>query len=151
MPLRGVLFDLDGTIVDVPYDWPRIKAAIGVERSVSILSYLENRPELERARKRAILERFEEEATRRARLRQGVRPLLAHLARRRIRTALVTNNSRSNLEILIARFRLSFDYTSSRESGLWKPSGAPLRAAMAALGLTAEECCAVGDSHFDVQ
>jgi HAD superfamily hydrolase (TIGR01509 family) len=150
--LRGVLFDLDGTIVDVPYDWDRIRHAVGTRPGgATILAHIEAQAEPERSRLRALLEGFEDEATRAARLKPGIRALLADLTRRRILTALVTNNSRANLERLLGRFQLTFDYASSRENGLWKPSGAPIRAAMSALGLSPGQCCAVGDSPFDVR
>jgi len=148
--LRGVLFDLDGTIVDVPYDWDAIRDELDT-RGVPILGYLETLKEPERSRKHALLERHEADATRNARLKRGIRRLLSFCAERGLKTALVTNNSARNTRAILDRFRLSFTYISSRESGLWKPSGAPLRAAMAALDLSAEECCAVGDSPFDVR
>jgi len=147
--IRGVLFDMDGTIVSVPYDWPRIKAELG-SGDVPILSYLDRLGEPGRSRKRAVLERHETEATRRAVLKRGTKALLGLLAERGAKTALITNNSRTNTEHLLERFRLTFDLVMTRESGLWKPSGAPLLAAMERLGLTRNVCCAVGDSHFDV-
>jgi HAD superfamily hydrolase (TIGR01509 family) len=148
--VRGVLFDMDGTLVEVPYDWARIRADLGAAET-SILTYLEKLAEPERSRKRAILERHEDEATRRARLRPGVRRLLKRLSARRIRTALVTNNSRKNTDILLDRFGLRFDLVMTRDDGLWKPSGAPLTEAMKRLDLAPADCLAVGDSHFDVR
>jgi phosphoglycolate phosphatase-like HAD superfamily hydrolase len=65
-------------------------------------------------------------------------------------TALVTNNSAKNTEAILDRFHLTFDLVLTRESGLWKPSGAPLRSAMTILGLNPDECCAIGDSRFDI-
>jgi HAD superfamily hydrolase (TIGR01509 family) len=148
--VRGVLFDMDGTLVDVPYDWPRIRADLGAAE-VSILTYLGRLEEPERSQKWAILEAHEEEATRQARLRPGVTRLLKRLGDGGIRTALVTNNSRTNTDILLSRFGLAFNLVLTRDDGLWKPSGAPLVAAMARLGLVPEECLAVGDSSFDVR
>jgi HAD superfamily hydrolase (TIGR01509 family) len=150
MALRGVLFDLDGTIVETVYDWEAIRAELETN-GVPILGYLETLPEPAQSRKRGILERHEAEATRKGRLKRGIRPLLVFCSDHGLRTALVTNNSAANVRALLDRFLLSFDYVSSRESGLWKPSGAPLRAAMNALRLSPEECCAVGDSPFDVR
>ena len=148
--VRGVLFDMDGTLVDVPYDWPAIRADLGAF-DVPILAHLGGLPEPERSIKWALLERYEAVATGRARLRRGVRPLLKRLAGRSVRTALVTNNSRKNTRVLLDRFRLRFDLVMTRDDGLWKPSGAPLVAAMTRLGLGPGECLAVGDSHFDVR
>ena len=146
----GVLFDMDGTLVEVPYDWTRIRADLGAFE-ISILTYLGRLEEPERSRKWAILERHEAAATRQARLRPGVRRLLKRLKKRGVRTALVTNNSRKNTDILLGRFGLGFDLVLTRDDGLWKPSGDPLVAAMGRLGLGPSECLAVGDSHFDVR
>jgi HAD superfamily hydrolase (TIGR01509 family) len=140
---------MDGTIVDVPYDWPKIKEELG-SRGLPILSYLSNLPEPERSEKWAVLTRYEDEATRRAVLRRGIRALLERLAGGGIATALVTNNSAKNTKAVLGRFHLMFDLVLTRESGLWKPSGAPLRSAMTILGLNPNECCAVGDSRFDI-
>jgi HAD superfamily hydrolase (TIGR01509 family) len=141
---------MDGTLVEVPYDWTRIRADLGAAET-SILTYLGRLEEPERSRKWAILEAHEAEATKRARLRRGVPRLLKRLGEKGIRTALVTNNSRKNTDILLGRFSLAFDLVMTRDDGLWKPSGAPLTAAMARLGLLPSDCLAVGDSHFDIR
>jgi HAD superfamily hydrolase (TIGR01509 family) len=150
MKLRGALFDMDGTVVEVPYDWPRIRADIGAHE-ISILTYISGLPEPEKSRKWAILQSFEDDATRRAVLKRGMRNFLNFLEAYAVRTALVTNNSQKNVDALLDRFRLKFDCVLSRESGLWKPSGEPLRAAMHILKLAADVCCAIGDSHFDIR
>lgn len=149
MSFRGAIFDLDGTVVENAYDWPRIKEELEVE-GLSILDYLGRLEEPERSRKWAVLEHHETEQTAGSALREGVRELLSLLGSRRVATALVTNNSRRNTEYLLCKFGLSFDCVITRESGLWKPSGAPLREAMERMGLRPEECFAVGDTRFDV-
>lgn len=149
MPIRGVLFDLDGTVVENAYDWGRIRAELGAG-SRPILSYLEDLPEAERGRKRAVLERHEAEQTARSVLRDGIPGLLAGLRARGVKTALITNNSLANAGFLLRKFDLAFDLVMTRESGLWKPSGAPFREAARRLGLAPADCCAVGDTRFDV-
>jgi len=148
--VRGVLFDMDGTIVDVPYDWPHIKAELE-SGDIPILSYLSKLEEPKKSAKWAVLRSYEEDATRRAVLKRGVRGFLRFLAGRKVRTALITNNSMKNTEVLLRRYKLTFDLVMTREAGLWKPSGAPLIAAMKTLRLGPRDCCGVGDSHFDVR
>jgi HAD superfamily hydrolase (TIGR01509 family) len=150
MKIRGVLFDLDGTVVEAPYDWARIKADLGVGNA-TILSHLGVLEGPERSLKWSVLEKYEAEATRRATLKRGMRGFLGLLAVRNIKTALVTNNSRANTEMMLGRFRLSFDLVLTRDSGFWKPSGAPLLSAMKTLSLDQAESCAVGDSPLDVR
>src|SRR5512137_2125124 len=62
MPLRGVIFDLDGTVVENAYDWTRIREEIGTGET-SILAYLDSLQGPERAAKWSILERHEARQT----------------------------------------------------------------------------------------
>lgn len=149
MPIRGVIFDLDGTVVENAYDWTRIRAEIGTGET-SILAYLDSLEEPERSAKWAILETHEARQTQASRLREGIPALLSLLHGRDIAAALVTNNSRANTEFLLGKFGLAFDCVITRERGLWKPSGAPFREVLQTLRLEARECAVVGDTPFDI-
>lgn len=149
MPLRGVIFDLDGTVVENDYDWTRIREELGTGQT-SILAYLDSLQEPERSAKWSILERHEARQTQGSVVRDGIPELLSFLRARGIATALVTNNSRANTEFLLAKFGLGFDCVITRERGLWKPSGAPFREVLRTLGLEPDECGVIGDTHFDV-
>ena len=149
MKLRAVIFDLDGTIVENAYDWAAIRAELG-DGGLSILAYLSGLDEPERSRKWAVLERHEAEQTARSVLRDGMRELLDFLREKRVRTALVTNNSHKNTAYLLEKFGLVFDRVVTRESGLWKPLGAPFRAVLEAFGTSGEDCCVIGDTKFDI-
>jgi HAD superfamily hydrolase (TIGR01509 family) len=150
MKLRGVIFDMDGTVVDVSYDWNEIKTALAT-RGKPILAFLSSLEEPEKSEKWRVLERYEDEATMKAKLKPGIAGFLDFLSERGIKKALVTNNSKKNVDFLLKKFGLEFDRVISRESGLWKPSGAPFVAVLDKLGLKREECCVIGDSHFDVK
>ncbi len=148
--IKGAIFDMDGTVIDVTYDWKRIKEELKTGGE-PILTYLENLEEPEKTEKWQILERYEEKATARATLKEGMEKFLAFLKNKTIKTALVTNNSRKNVDYLLRKFKLSFDLVISREAGLWKPSGAPFLHVLENFGIHREECCVIGDSHFDVK
>ena len=147
---KAVLFDMDGTLVRSEYDWPAIRAELGVD-GPSIIDALNALPEVARADSWARLEVIERQASLRADLVEGTEDLLNLLADRGIKTALVTNNSTENTEALMDRFSLSFDVVITRDSGLYKPSGAPLTEAMRRLNVEPEATIAVGDSNYDVQ
>jgi HAD superfamily hydrolase (TIGR01509 family) len=150
MRFRVAIFDLDGTIVETSYDWPRIKADLGTG-SVPILSYLDGLSEPEKSRKWDVLRGYEDEATRGAVLKEGISEFLEFLTEKKIKKALVTNNSRKNVKTILQRFHLRFDLVLSRECGLWKPSGAPFTKVVEELGLNPSECFVVGDSLYDVR
>lgn len=150
MKLKGVIFDMDGTVVDVPYDWGKIRAELETQGK-PILAYLDSLEDPERSEKWKVLEKHEHEATEKATLKPGMREFLDSLGSRGVKKALVTNNSWKNTKHLLKKFGLEFDSIISREKGLWKPSGAPILAALEELGLRREECCVVGDSPFDIR
>jgi len=139
---------MDGTIVDVPYDWKKIKQDLATGGK-PILSFLSSLPEPEKSEKWRILEEYEEYATVRAVLKKGIKGFLRDLRKKGLLTALVTNNSRKNVSFLLTKFSLEFDLIISRESGLWKPSGAPFLYALDQMELKTGDCCVIGDSHFD--
>jgi len=149
MSIRGVIFDLDGTVVENSYDWLRIREELGTS-AMSILAYLDSLEGPERSRKWSVLETHEAEQTEASVLREGVRDLLGLLRERGIAVALVTNNSRKNTDFLLNKFKLAFDCVITRESGLWKPSGAPFLEVLKKLRLEPGDCCVVGDTSFDV-
>ncbi len=148
--MKGIIFDLDGTIVDAPYDWTLIRAKLGVEGE-SILAFLDRLEEPQKSRRWQELRDFEARATERARLKPGMKRWLKSLTRRGLKTALVSNNSRVNVDFLLRKFDLAFDVVLTRENGLWKPSGAPFLEALRRLGLEKGECIVVGDSHYDAK
>jgi len=148
--IRGVIFDLDGTLFDGDYDWPEIKRRLGVSRSGgTILDHLESLPPEERERKERLLREFEERATRHGTLKPGAVELLDFLRKKGVKLALVTNNNGSCAETILQRYRLRFDLVQTRESGLFKPSGEALLRAARGIGLDPGELVAVGDNELD--
>ena len=147
--VRAVVFDMDGTLVDSTYDWPAIRQRLGVS-GASIIDDLNGLEEPERSQKWAELEEIERSATESARLHDGAHEVLELFSVRGLTTALVTNNSSANTRRLLARFGLRFDVVLTRDSGLWKPSGAPIKEAVTQLGVTPAVCLGIGDSRYDV-
>jgi HAD superfamily hydrolase (TIGR01509 family) len=147
--IEAVVFDMDGTLIDSTYDWPEIRRRLGVTGS-SIIDDLNGLREPDRSRKWAELDEIEKTATAEAQLHHGALELLDLLASSELRTALVTNNSEANTRGLLDRFGLRFDVVLTRDSGLWKPSGAPISEAVTQLGVEPGDCLGVGDSHYDV-
>jgi phosphoglycolate phosphatase len=148
--IRGLIFDMDGTLFDSAYDWRAIRGRLGIiPEAPTILEQLESLPPVERERVEALLRSIELRATREGRLKPGAGELVEMLGGIGLRLALVTNNHRQCVEEILARYRLRFDLVQTRESGWYKPSGKALLRAARGIGLEPAEIIAVGDNELD--
>lgn len=147
--IECIIFDMDGTVVDVPYDWPQIKRELDTQEK-PILNYLEELNEPERSKKWNILKKHEKYATQKAVLKNGIVNFIQFIKKNEILTALVTNNSKENVAYLLKKFNLEFDLVMTRESGLWKPSADPFLKVFDHFSLSHKKCCVIGDSQFDI-
>lgn len=149
MSVRGVIFDMDGTITAPYLDFAKIKAKIGVG-DVDVLDYVQRVRGAERERVLRILHAFEDDGARHARLNRGARTVLRYLARKNIRTGLLTRNSRRSVDIVCRRLGLKFDLIRTREDGPYKPAPEPIWEMARQWQLQREELLMVGDYKWDV-
>ena len=101
-PLRGVVFDLDGTLTVPNLDFKVMYERCGVPQNEDILEAIAAMPDAEAAKAAAIVEEMEEEGRRTLELTPGAREFAEWLARQGIPTALVTRNTRSTIDHLHA-------------------------------------------------
>ena len=149
--VRGVVFDMDGTLTDSPLDFGLIRAECGIPEGRPILEFLAECPDADRERMLEVLHRHERRAAQQWTLRHGALEVTEALARAGVRTALLTRNSREALHTVLTRFGLRFDCCMSREDGEPKPSPEPVLEIARKLGLAPDQLLVVGDYLFDVQ
>jgi HAD superfamily hydrolase (TIGR01549 family) len=148
--IRGVIFDMDGTIT-VPYiDWKALRAEIRAREGSTLIEYIESLDADERRWATGVLARFENEAAVHSELNEGVWELLNLLKTRQIKTALVTNNNGQSMRLVLEKHGLSFDVMLSREDGRIKPSADLVLKAMEQLDLDREEVVLIGDGRYDL-
>jgi HAD superfamily hydrolase (TIGR01509 family) len=148
---RGIIFDLDGTLVDSRLDFAAMRRDLGLPARTPILEALATVTDpAERARLDAIVLRHELEGAERATLMPGVDRLWSEIARRDLRTAIFTRNARAVTEHTLARVGLTVDLIVAREDAPPKPDPAGLHAICAAWSLAAEEVIFVGDYLYDL-
>jgi phosphoglycolate phosphatase-like HAD superfamily hydrolase len=95
--LRGVVFDMDGTLTNPNLDFGVMYKRCGVDRSQDILEAIAQMPAAEAAAASAIVEEMEEEGRRTLALAPGTVDVLQWLKERGIRTAVVTRNTISTV------------------------------------------------------
>lgn len=147
--LKGVLFDLDGTLTEPNLDFAEIRRAIGLGEG-PILESLEAQAGPDRRRGFQILEQYEKRAAQEAVLREGCRELFWFLQKHCLKRGLITRNSKSSVEIVTGKYGLSFDCIVSREDATPKPSAEPVLLASRLLGVAPQDLLVMGDYKFDI-
>ncbi len=151
LPVRGVVFDLDGTLVVQELDFEAMRREIDLPTGTPLLEALERMDGPARAAAMAVLRRHELAAAETARLTPGVAVFLDRLAARGIRRAVLSRNMREAVEIVLRRCGLTFDLVLAREDAPYKPSPEGVRRICAAWGLAPAEVLMVGDYLYDIQ
>lgn len=149
MVIRGVIFDMDGTITKSNVDF----AAINREAKVPdepILEYIEKVSEPRKKTILAVLEKYEAQAAETSELREGIKEVLNYMKKKGLRSALLTRNSRRSVQTILRRHGLKFDAILTREDAPPKPSPYPVLLLSKKLGVKPEELLVVGDFHFDI-
>lgn len=149
-PVRGIVFDLDGTLTVPMLDFAQIRRDIGMaEETMAILEFLETLPDDERRRRYEILLRHEAEAAERSTLSAGVRELWQFFQRKAMKTGLVTRNSIESVHLFRRRHDIHFDAVVTRELAPPKPSPVPLLMAVELMNLEPHDVVYVGDFEMD--
>jgi HAD superfamily hydrolase (TIGR01549 family) len=150
MPLpRALLFDMDGTLTEPFLDFAAIRAEMGIGDRPILEAIAEMTPP-QRELAQTILHRHEERAATNCKLNPGCDELIAWVRQRKLRTALITRNSRTSAACVLGRHGLGFDVLITRDDGKFKPDPDPLLLACEKLGVGPGEAWMIGDGSHDV-
>jgi HAD superfamily hydrolase (TIGR01549 family) len=151
MAIRGVIFDLDGTLIDSGLDFEQMRREMEFAPGRWILetiALLEEGPRKERCRR--ILREHEHRGALSASLMPGAKELLAELSGRGLPVAILTRNSREMTELALSRLGLKFSQVVAREDAPPKPDPTGLVMICQAWQMDAGEVLFVGDFRFDL-
>jgi HAD superfamily hydrolase (TIGR01549 family) len=151
MKLRGVVFDLDGTLVRQELDFEAIRREIGLPPDTPLLEALERMTVAERDRAGQILDVHEQAAALRAALFPGVAEVLEWLDGQGLRRGLLSRNSRRAVEVVLGRCGLRFDPALAREDAPFKPNPHGLHLICDTWRVEPAAVLMVGDYLYDLQ
>jgi HAD superfamily hydrolase (TIGR01509 family) len=151
MPIRAVIFDLDGTITQPYLDFDVIRQEIGLAPDGSpILEAMEKMTPQQRQQAEAVLHLHEERAVAQSRLNPGARETLAALQQRGIPVGVLTRNRKCNAQAIADKYGLHFDGVVGREDGPVKPDSFGVLHLCQSFGVAPAETLLVGDYLFDL-
>jgi len=151
--LRGIVFDLDGTLVESSLDFAAMYGRVGVPRGSDILQVIADWSPERRAKAHAVIDEVETEALERMRLTPGAAELGTWLATQKLRFGLVTRNTNATVQHFHERHwspRPAFQPALARDAGLaHKPAPDCLLHCASTWGVEPAQCVMVGDSPRD--
>jgi HAD superfamily hydrolase (TIGR01509 family) len=151
MPIKAVIFDLDGTITQPYFDFDAIREEIGLARdSGPILESMEKMTPGQRRRAEEILLRHEQEAVEQSKLNVGAERTLSSLRAAGIHIGVLTRNKRDNAFAIARKHHLQFDAVVGREDGPVKPDAFGVLELCRQFGVEPAETLLVGDYLFDL-
>jgi len=149
--LAGVIFDLDGTLVNSYLDFDAMRSEMGILAGKPILEALEQMDGFEAARCSKILERHELNGATKANIITGVRDFLELIDGQHLQRAVVTRNSRSMAEVMLSRCSLQFNVVITREDGPVKPDPWAIHHICNLWGVESKRVVVIGDFEFDIE
>ncbi|XP_027119547.1 haloacid dehalogenase-like hydrolase domain-containing protein At2g33255 [Coffea arabica] len=158
--LRGVVFDMDGTLTVPAIDFPAMyKAVLGEEEYVSIrkqkpsgidiLQHIEDWSPDKQRQAYEIIADYEKQGLDRLEIMPGASELCAFLDSRSIRRGLITRNVKTAVDLFHERFGITFSPALSREFRPYKPDPAPLLHICSTWEVRPSEVMMIGDSLKD--
>ncbi|MBL9092526.1 MAG: HAD family hydrolase [Planctomycetaceae bacterium] len=150
-PVRGVVFDLDGTLVDSALDFDAMRAEMGLAAGVPVLETLATMAEHDAARCHEILHRHERNGAERATVMLGAAEFIHELHRRGLKQAVWTRNSRAVALATLERVGLVFDDVISRDDAPPKPDPTAILDLCRRWRVEPRETVMLGDYTFDME
>jgi len=147
--IAGVIFDLDGTLVDSALDFKLIRQDLGLGPE-PILEQIEKLPEPRRLECEEILSRHETAGAMRATLHLGATDWIEELDRLRIPRAIFTRNARSIVSLTLDRCGLHFDHIVAREDAPPKPDPTGIHRLCDTWDVPLDSVLIIGDYLYDV-
>lgn len=154
-PLRGWIFDLDGTLTVAQHDFPAIRRELQVPPDEDILEYLGRLPIEQRRRLNEQLDAIELRLAQEVAPAPGAAELIRELHRRELRLGILTRNIRevamASLEHIGVLDCFDPEHIIGRNDAPPKPAPDGIQRLLSSWQLSRDETVMVGDFRFDLE
>ncbi|MFC3093875.1 HAD family hydrolase [Alteromonas sediminis] len=150
--IKGVIFDLDGTLVESSLDFAKMRAEIGCPPNEDILTFIDNIacPD-EKAKAQDIVLQQEMDDAYNAKMLPIGEVMLKQVAQAKLPVGLVTRNCKQATEIKLSNNHISMDVVLTREDAPAKPDPTALLQIAEMWSIAPENLIYVGDYIYDQQ
>ncbi|PLW82779.1 phosphatase [Kineobactrum sediminis] len=150
--MQGIIFDLDGTLVNSRLDFDALRAETGCPESLGLLEFMDTLscPQ-QRAQTAAIIDRHEQEGAVASTWITGAQRYLEALVAAGVPVGIVTRNSRSVVAKVQQKLLLPDIPVITREDALPKPDPAGLLQLARLWQLPVHRLAYIGDFRFDLE
>ena len=150
--IKGVIFDLDGTLVESSLDFTKMRIDVGCPQDQDILTYVDAIAcnETKANAHNAILQHELDDAQNAKWLPIG-KAMVEKVQAHNLPMAIVTRNCRQATSIKLANNNIPIDYVLTREDAPAKPDPTALLMVANTWQLQPEDCLYVGDFIYDQQ
>ncbi|QEW06395.1 HAD family hydrolase [Nitrincola iocasae] len=149
--IRGVIFDLDGTLVTSSLDFMAIKQEICCPADEDVLSFLKSLPEKQQSAALDVIHRHELLDAQGSDWMPGARAFVDKCVENDIPMAIVTRNSFQSSRVKIERNAIPIDRLITRENSKPKPDPTALLQIAGDFGLPPHAILMVGDYRYDLE
>jgi HAD superfamily hydrolase (TIGR01549 family) len=150
-PVQGIIFDLDGTLVESHLDFDLMRREMELPDGAPVLETILTLDEDRARRCWQILERHEQQGAHRAELVPGVREFLGSVAARGLPQAILTRNGRRFAGETLRKLSLQFDPVMTRDDGPIKPRPEAIWEICKKWALEPSQLVIIGDYRFDLE
>ncbi|MEZ9140628.1 MULTISPECIES: HAD family hydrolase [unclassified Shewanella] len=150
--IKGVIFDLDGTLVESELDFGKIKQQLNCPFDTDVLDFIEDMPSID-AQQQAHQIIIEHEAldAMNAKALPHMHALLASLQQLSLPTAIVTRNSKTATATKLSQNNIAMELVLTRECYPAKPAPDALLAIAKQWDIPVSQLIYVGDYLYDIQ
>lgn len=147
--IRGVIFDMDGTLTVPVIDFPLMRARLGIPQG-DMLATIRAWPPDRQEWAYGVIEVLEEEARRQLQLQPGAEALMRVLDEKRIPKAILTRNTEKTVRHLQRFLNTHFSVIVTRDFPTFKPDPAPALHICKTWNLDPTRVLMVGDYRDDI-